>query len=72
MINLNKVTKEEALHLAHVLEQLKTADSLVRGLSSAGVQFSHYHSDGAKEARKWLGTLCKEIANKLEPKKKVK
>lgn len=65
MIDVKKVTEEEGLYLAHVLSQMDIADKLVSGLSTAGIEFHGYHSEGATKARAWLKTFCTDVATKL-------
>lgn len=73
MLDVSKVTKEEALHLAHITNQLVIADRLVKGLAHAGIDFSDQHPEALAEAKKWFSSVCKEVAKNIEPKpKKIK
>lgn len=69
MINVKKITEEEALHLAHIASRLKLADRIIAGLGSAGIDFSTLDSDKSQDARKWFAGLCLSVAEVLSPTK---
>lgn len=67
MINVNKATEEDALHMAHLAQRLQLADRLISGLSKAGIDFAQLETDAAKAAKAWYAELCTNVAAVLSP-----
>jgi hypothetical protein len=67
-MQVDKVTENDGLNMAYVIQLLAAGHQLRKGLSQAGIKFEGHAFANEDPAATWLNNLAKDMATALTPK----